>query len=134
METQIVKLPKKIKPSLNNILVTSNKIENIGSIAVDILAEKQTIIAVGPYVKEYKEGDLVVINTSRFKNNDGKLAIPTIRLGKEKTEYLLITDRDIDYTILEEEEVEIEIPTNNALLENNTGLITNPDIINQFKP
>lgn len=134
METQIVKLPKKIKPSLNNILVTSSKIENIESIIIDILAEKQTIIAVGPYVKEYKEGDLVVINTSRFKNNDGKLAIPTIRLGKEKTEYLLITDRDIDYTILEEEEVEIEVPTNGVLLENNTGLITNPNIINQFKP
>lgn len=113
---------KKIKPMFNQIVCTMQEYTEDelkqGSI-IDInklrnsIKEYQTVVAVGPMVREIKVGDLVMINPKRYAKHeyregslkDGvinhnqviKYAFPIIKLNG--VSHLLLTDQDIDFVI-----------------------------------
>jgi co-chaperonin GroES (HSP10) len=121
---------KKIKPLNNQVIVTSNRYEEaqtIGSTSIldshrlaGSLKEYQTVIAVGNLVRNIEVGDTVVINPRRYakmKHSEGSLKdgvitdnpvigynIPTIEL--DGVSYLKIYDTDIDFVILDYEEID----------------------------
>lgn len=98
---------------LENGVIVSGKTE--GSIK-----EYQTVIAVGDTVRGIKEGDTVVINPTRYtvmKHNEGSMKngvigdnmvvgykFNTINLNDK--ECLVLYDQDIDFVVLESEDVE----------------------------
>ena len=119
----------KIMPLFTSLITTMNKYEDdvkIGSIvdgskAKGTLKEYQKVIAVGPSVREIKEGDWVMINPQRFatvnhKHKPNSLAqdvqkdtttitysFDVVNMNGE--DYLLLQDRDIMY-VFEGEEIE----------------------------
>lgn len=115
---------KKIKPMFNRILVTSDKYEKdvtqggVVTITAGTLKEYQKVISVGSTVKDIKEGDLVLINPTRYavrKHNEGSLKNGVVT-DNPVTSYnfnlvdvdgkicILLYDQDIDYVIEEYEE------------------------------
>ena len=117
---------KKIKPLFNRILVTSDKYEKdveqrgVVTITAGTLKEYQKVIAVGSTVRDIKEGDLVLINPTRYavrKHKEGSLKDGVIT-DNPVTSYnfnlvevdgkicILLYDQDIDYVIEEYEEAE----------------------------
>lgn len=117
---------KKIKPLFNRILVTSDKYKKdvkqggVVTITAGTLKEYQKVIAVGSTVRDIKEGDLVLINPTRYavrKHKEGSLKDGVIT-DNPVTSYnfnlvevdgkicILLYDQDIDYVIEEHEEAE----------------------------
>lgn len=115
---------KKIKPMFNRILVTSDKYEKdvtqggVVTITAGTLKEYQKVISVGSTVRDIKEGDLVLINPTRYavrKHNEGSLKNGIVT-DNPVTSYnfnlvdvdgkicILLYDQDIDYVIEEYEE------------------------------
>lgn len=115
---------KKIKPMFNRILVTSDKYEEdikqggVVTITAGTLKEYQKVISVGSTVRDIKEGDLVLVNPTRYavrKHNEGSLKNGVVT-DNPVTSYnfnlvnvddkicILLYDQDIDYVIEEYEE------------------------------
>ena len=115
---------KKIKPMFNRILVTSDKYDKdikqggVVTITAGTLKEYQKVISVGSTVRDVKEGDLVLINPTRYavrKHNEGSLKNGVVT-DNPITSYnfnlvdvdgkicILLYDQDIDYVIEEYEE------------------------------
>jgi hypothetical protein len=117
---------KKITPTFNHILVTNN-LRDHDEYDDGILVrpagstkEWQTVIAVGPTVKNCKEGDVIMIDPIRYaikKHQEGSLkdgvvadnpdiayAVPHIQIGGK--DYMYLFDTDIQFVINEYEETE----------------------------
>ena len=113
---------KKITPSYNFIQVTADRDTEVSGILRDPecpYSTVQKIVAVGPMVKNYKVGDLVMLNLTRYRKTSipkdslkedmngvteiVKYTMPVIEL--DKNEYMLLTDSDIDFTIDEYDQI-----------------------------
>lgn len=109
---------KKIKPCYNYIQCTADTDTIIKGTFPDPecpYSLVQRIVAVGPQVRDYKEGDLVKISFNRYRktsipkdslkeNMNGvreivQYDVPYITL--EDKDYLMLFDSDIDFVILE---------------------------------
>ena len=135
---------KSIRPVYTRIITTANKYEetqlNGGLIDVNKLEgrykEYQTVVKVGSSVREVKEGDVVLIDPSRYmkrKYSDNSLredfvenpiveiAIPTVTMNEE--DYFMIEERDIAYIIDDSEEVPDPLP--NPIIVPQKKIITN---------
>lgn len=96
------------------------------------LKEYQTVVAVGPMVRNIKVGDLVSINPKRYamkKYEDGSLKDgvikenPVIKYNFNVVEldhvpHLLLTDQDIDFVITEWEDEVVETSSQELILPN----------------
>ena len=117
---------KKITPTFNHILVTNN-LRDHDEYDDGILVrpagstkEWQTVVAVGPAVKNCKEGDVIMIDPVRYaikKHQEGSLkdgvvadnpdiayAVPHILIGGK--DYMYLFDTDIQFILDEYEETE----------------------------
>ena len=121
---------KKIKPLFNYIITTFDKYVEPALIAgtsiIDAnktkngVKEYQKVVSVGSVVRDIKPGDMVCINPSNYAVR--KYAENTMKAGMQEykndvvgynfnvvimddVEYLLLSDRDIDFVIEEWEEV-----------------------------
>lgn len=116
----------KIKPVYTRIITTANKYESsqkTGNL-LDVnklegrYKEYQTVVRVGSSVREVKEGDVILIDPSRYmkrqfsdnslredfvENPIVSIDIPTITM--DDIDYFMIEERDIAYIIEESEEV-----------------------------
>ena len=129
---------------MGRIITTANRYEetqlNGGLIDVNKLEgrykEYQTVVKVGSSVREVKEGDVVLIDPSRYmkrKYSDNSLredfvenpiveiAIPTVTMNDE--DYFMIEERDIAYVIDDSEEVPAPLP--NPIIVPQKKIITN---------
>ena len=115
---------KKVRPMANYMLVTkdvytSKDFEGTIQAKVDgSIKEYQKVIAVGPMVRNIKEGDMIWINPSRYfkleykegsiKNDIQEMKkapryeIPTFEV--DGIQYLMLTDQDVYFVIDEFEE------------------------------
>lgn len=129
----------KVKPLFNRLLVTADKYEESvvkGGVIVTTagtLKEYQKVLSVGSTVRDIKEGDVVLINPTRYavrKHNPGSLKdgvitdnpvtaynFNLVEVGDEIC--ILLYDQDIDYVIEEYEEV----PNESLILPDNTILV-----------
>lgn len=118
---------KKVVPMFNNLLCTMDRYESDRKEngVIDVhkqqgdVKEFQRVIAAGPFVKGVKEGDLVLIDPTRYavkKHREGSLkdgvigdnpvvkyVFNTIEVDGEQR--MLITDQDIVFVVEEYEEV-----------------------------
>lgn len=124
---------KSIRPVYTRIITTANRYTETQMNGVLIDAKKlegrykeyQTVVKVGSSVREVKEGDVVLIDPSRYmkrKYNDNSLRedfvenpiieinIPTVQMNDE--DYFMIEENDIAYVIEESEEVPDKNPAN----------------------
>lgn len=110
---------KKIKPLFNYIITTMDKYQSDGKIGDLIvkqrgtLKEYQKVVAVGNSVREIKEGDVVMIDPTRYavmKHEKGSLKDGIVEdnpvisynfktVEMDGVEYLLLYDSDIKYII-----------------------------------
>lgn len=119
---------KKIRPMFNAVITTMDKYEEdvvINGIIASTstkgsLKPVQKVVAVGTMVRDIAEGDLVQINPKNYavrKHKEGSLKDGVIEdnvvtgyrfntIEINDTEYLYLTDRDIDYVIVEYETVQ----------------------------
>ena len=119
---------KKVRPMANYMLVTkdvytSKDFEGTIQAKVDgSIKEYQRVIAVGPTVRNIKEGDLIWINPARYlkleykegsiKNDIQEMKkapryeIPTFEV--DNTQYLMLTDQDVYFVVDEYEEEKSE--------------------------
>lgn len=119
---------KKIKPMFNKIVTTMDCYEQdmmVNGIldtnkTKGSLKEYQTVVAVGSTVRDIKEGDVVAINPTRYavmKHSEGSMKNGVIsdnmRVGYKfntitmnDKEYLMLYDQDIDFVILDSEDIE----------------------------
>jgi co-chaperonin GroES (HSP10) len=119
---------KKIRPMFNAIVTTMDKYEEdvvingiiASSTTKGSLKPVQRVVAVGTMVRDIAEGDLVQINPKNYavrKHKEGSLKDGVIEdnvvtgyrfntIEIDDTEYLYLTDRDIDYVIVEYETVQ----------------------------
>lgn len=117
-----------IKPLFNKIITTMNcyEADQIVGGLIDTrktkgsLKEYQTVVAVGSTVRDIKVGDVVAINPTRYavmKHEDKSLKngiigdnmtvgykFNTITINDK--EHLMLYDQDIDFIVLESEDVE----------------------------
>lgn len=123
----------KIRPMFTAIITTMDKYEHDVMTAgglidttkrVGGLKEYQTILEVGPSVRDLKVGDLVCVNPTRFavkKHQAGSLKDGIIMDNPVETynfdvviiggkQCLMLQDRDIDFVIEEYEEVPDPVP------------------------
>ena len=134
---------KKCTPLLNHVVLTANVYEDAdvtGGIVDDEqktaghVKEYQTVVAVGPSVRDVKVGDLVVINPKAYARpvhktkNDSVMGLmgedevemrvefPMIDINGEP--HLFLYDRDIDLIIDEHEFV------NDSIIENKSDIIS----------
>jgi co-chaperonin GroES (HSP10) len=136
---------KSIRPVYTRLITTANRYtesQKVGSI-LDAnklegrYKEYQTVVKVGSSVREVKEGDVVLIDPSRYmkrKYNDNSLRedfvdnpiveinIPTVTMND--TDYFMIEERDIVYIIEDSEEIPDSNP-NNLILPKEKKIITN---------
>lgn len=134
---------KKVRPMFNQVICTMEKYSDeeikTGSI-IDVhkvnnpIKEYQTVVCVGPMVRNIKEGDLVMINPkrySRMKHQEGSLKDgivtdnPVISynfnvIKLNNIDYLLLTDQDIDFVI---EEYEEEKPQSDLIIPKNDIIV-----------
>ena len=136
---------KEIRPVYTRIITTANRYEetqmNGNLIDVNKLEgrykEYQTVVRVGSSVREVKEGDIILIDPSRYmkrKFSDNSLRedfvenpiveinIPTVTMNDE--DYFMIEERDIAYVIEDSEEVPDPLP-NPIIVPNKPKIITN---------
>lgn len=135
---------KDIRPVFTRLITTADRYEETqmtnGLIDVNKLEgrykEYQRVVRVGSSVREVKEGDIVLIDPSRYmkrKFSDGSLRedfvenpiveinIPTVTMGDE--DYFMIDERDIAYVIADSEEVPDPLP--NPIIVPQKRIITN---------
>lgn len=117
---------KKIKPMFTKIVTTCNKYEKdeltgglvTSSKAKGSVKEYQTVISVGTSVRDVQEGDVVVINPTRYavmKHSDKSLKngiigdnmvlgynLPIIEI--DGTPHMLLESQDVEYIVEEYEE------------------------------
>ena len=136
---------KDIRPVYTRLITTANKYEEtqMNGNLIDVnkmegrYKEYQTVVRVGSAVREVKEGDVVLIDSSRYmkrKFSDNSLRedfvenpiveinIPTVTMNNE--DYFMIEERDIAYIIEDSEEVPDSNP-NNLILPKEKKIITN---------
>ena len=122
---------KSIRPVYTRIITTANRYEETqkNGALIDVskmegrYKEYQTVVKVGSSVREVKEGDVVLIDPSRYmkrKFSDNSLRedfvenpiveinIPTVTMNDE--DYFMIEERDIAYVIDDSEEVPDPLP------------------------
>lgn len=125
-----MKVLKKIKPMFNRIITTMNSYEEdqvVGGVidsrkTKGTMKEYQTVISVGDTVRGIQEGDVVCINPTRYavmKHNDKSLHNGVIgdnmvmgykfnTITIDGQECLMLYDQDIDFVVVESEDVENE--------------------------
>lgn len=136
---------KDIRPVFTRLITTADRYEETqmtnGLIDVNKLEgrykEYQRVVRVGSSVREVKEGDIVLIDPSRYmkrKFSDNSLRddfvenpiveinIPTVTMGDE--DYFMIDERDIAYVIADSEEVPDPLP-NPIIVPKKPKIITN---------
>lgn len=138
----------KIRPTWTKIITTAERYDSDQKTGSLVDAKKlegrykeyQTVVRVGSSVKEVKEGEVVVIDPSRYvrrkydenslrdefgKNPQISIEIPTIVMGEE--DYFMIDQADIAYVIEDFEEIsEPEITVkSNLILPKEKKIITN---------
>jgi hypothetical protein len=136
---------KDIRPVFTRLITTADRYEETqmtnGLIDVNKLEgrykEYQRVVRVGSSVREVKEGDVVLIDPSRYmkrKFSDNSLRedfvenpiveinIPTVTMGDE--DYFMIDERDIAYVIADSEEVPDPLP-NPIIVPKKPKIITN---------
>ena len=136
---------KDIRPVYTRLITTANKYEEtqMNGNLIDVnkmegrYKEYQTVVRVGSAVREVKEGDVVLIDPSRYmkrKFSDNSLRedfvenpiveinIPTVTMGDE--DYFMIEERDIAYVIADSEEVPDPLP-NPIIVPKKPKIITN---------
>lgn len=135
---------KDIRPVYTRLITTANKYEEtqMNGNLIDVnkmegrYKEYQTVVRVGSAVREVKEGDVVLIDPSRYmkrKFSDNSLRedfvenpiveinIPTVTMNDE--DYFMIEERDIAYVIADSEEVPDPLP--NPIIVPQKRIITN---------
>lgn len=136
---------KDIRPVYTRLITTANKYEEtqMNGNLIDVnkmegrYKEYQTVVRVGSAVREVKEGDVVLIDPSRYmkrKFSDNSLRedfvenpiveinIPTVIMNDE--DYFMIEERDIAYVIADSEEVPDPLP-NPIIVPKKPKIITN---------
>lgn len=125
-----MKVLKKIKPMFNRIITTMDAYEKdqISGGMLDprkqkgTMKEYQTVIAVGETVRGIQEGDVVCINPTRYavmKHKDKSLQNGVIgdnvvvgykfnTITIDGKECLMLYDQDIDFVVVESEDIEDE--------------------------
>ena len=121
---------KSIKPMFNKIVTTMDCYEQdqvVGGV-IDTnkvkgsLKEYQTVVAVGSTVRDINVGDVVAINPTRYavmkhdeKSMKNGIIGDNMRIGYKfntvimnNKEYLMLYDQDIDFVVLESEDIEDE--------------------------
>ena len=118
---------KDIRPVYTRLITTANRYEETQKLNGNLIdvnkmegryKEYQTVVRIGSAVREVKEGDVVLIDPSRYmkrKFSDNSLRedfvdnpiveinIPTVEMNGE--DYFMIEERDIAYVIADSEEV-----------------------------
>lgn len=117
---------KDIRPVYTRLITTADRYEETqtNGVLIDVkkmegrYKEYQRVVRVGSSVREVKEGDVVLIDPSRYmkrKFDDNSLRndfvenpiveinIPTVQMDDE--DYFMIEERDIAYVIADSEEV-----------------------------
>ena len=135
---------KDIRPVYTRLITTANKYEEtqMNGNLIDVnkmegrYKEYQTVVRVGSAVREVKEGDVVLIDPSRYmkrKFSDNSLRedfvenpiveinIPTVTMNDE--DYFMIEERDIAYVIADSEEIPDPLP--NPIIVPQKRIITN---------
>ena len=135
---------KDIRPVYTRLITTANKYEEtqMNGNLIDVnkmegrYKEYQTVVRVGSAVREVKEGDVVLIDPSRYmkrKFSDNSLRedfvenpiveinIPTVTMNDE--DYFMIEERDIAYVIADSEEIPDPLP--NPIIVPQKSIITN---------
>lgn len=132
----------KCKPMLNHVITTANVYEESqinGGVIDDEgklegkFKEYQTVIAVGPHVRDVQVGDLVVINPSAYCKPRHKTKADSIKglMGEDEVEmvvefpiidingepHLFLFDRDIDLIIEEKEFINDSLDENKDIIE-----------------
>ena len=134
---------KKIRPMFNQVICTMDKysdseLKKDGLVDLhkvqNPIREYQTVVEVGPMVKNISVGDLVMVNPKRYskmKHQEGSLKDGVIGdnmvvsynfnvIEIDHKQYLLLTDQDIDFVIEEYEEE--EEPQSDIIVPDNTIL------------
>ena len=123
---------KDIKPMYTSLLVTADKYtsDQLSGVLLDAsklegrYKEYQKVVRIGSSVREVKEGDLVLINPTRYikrKYSDNSLRedfvenpitsidIPVVTMNN--VDYFMIDERDVEYIIVDSEEVPDQKPS-----------------------
>lgn len=134
---------KKIRPMFNQVICTMDKysdseLKKDGLVDLhkvqNPIREYQTVVEVGPMVRNISVGDLVMVNPKRYskmKHQEGSLKDGVIGdnmvvsynfnvIEIDHKQYLLLTDQDIDFVIEEYEEE--EEPQSDIIVPDNTIL------------
>lgn len=123
-----MKILKKVKPMFNRIITTMDSYEKDQYIngVIDsrkqkgTMKEYQTVVSVGDTVRGINEGDIVCINPTRYavmKHNDKSMQNGIIgdnmvlgykfnTITIDGKEHLMLYDQDIDFVVVESEDVE----------------------------
>ena len=135
---------KDIRPVYTRLITTANKYEEtqMNGNLIDVnkmegrYKEYQTVVRVGSAVREVEEGDVILIDPSRYmkrKFSDNSLredfvenpiveiSIPTVTMNDE--DYFMIEERDIAYVIADSEEIPDPLP--NPIIVPQKRIITN---------
>lgn len=132
----------KCRPMLNHIITTANVYEESqinGGVIDDEgklegkFKEYQTVVSVGPHVRDVQVGDLVIINPSAYCKPRHKTKADSIKglMGEDEVEmivefpiidingepHLFLFDRDIDLVIEEKEFVNDSLNDNKDIIE-----------------
>ena len=132
----------KCKPMLNHIITTANVYEESqinGGVIDDEgklegkFKEYQTVVAVGPHVRDVQVGDLVVVNPSAYCKPRHKTKADSIKglMGEDEVEmivefpiidingepHLFLFDRDIDLIIEEKKFINDSLDENKDIIE-----------------
>lgn len=128
-------------PMLNHVILTANRYEesdfNENLIddeqkLVGNIKEYQTVVSVGPYVKDLKAGDFVVVNPKAYAKPIHKTKDTSVRglLGDDEVEmrvefptieingipHLFLYDRDIDMVITKHEFINDSVSNDDKLV------------------
>ena len=128
-------------PMLNHVILTANRYEesDFNDSLIDDeqklvgnIKEYQTVVSVGPYVKDLKAGDFVVINPKAYAKPIHKTKDTSVRglLGDDEVEmrvefptieingipHLFLYDRDIDMVITKYEFINDSVSNDDKLV------------------
>ena len=128
-------------PMLNHVILTANRYEesDFNDSLIDDeqklvgnIKEYQTVVSVGPYVKDLKAGDFVVVNPKAYAKPIHKTKDTSVRglLGDDEVEmrvefptieingtpHLFLYDRDIDMVITKHEFINDSVSNDDKLV------------------
>lgn len=128
-------------PMLNHVILTANRYEesDFNNSLIDDeqklvgnIKEYQTVVSVGPYVKDLKAGDFVVVNPKAYAKPIHKTKDTSVRglLGDDEVEmrvefptieingipHLFLYDRDIDMVITKHEFINDSVSNDDKLV------------------